>query len=451
MQPKQSVEEWNCKGINTFESHGAAWLTAATPISRADTGVAVPLETLIRDELRPLVWSLDPQMRFTARPLEYVHPSGSCTVDRVRLASGRSIDTATEARLLTINGWRKVGQLGIGDRVAIPRWIPAPTRTQEMPDPEVVMLAHMIGDGSCVRRQPIRYASIDEENLAAVTEAAMHFGITPIRDEYAAARVTTLRLPAPYRLTHGRRNPIAKWLDELGLFGLRSYEKFVPERVFGMPTDQVAIFLRHLWATDGSARWDRTGKQARIYYTSTSRRLIDDVSDLLLRLGVHGRIRLVPKAGYRDCWHLTIDGGDNQITFLEDIGAHGTRGITAAECLAELDTMTSNPNVDTVPKEVWNIVRTLLSARKMTHREFQAAMGTKFCGSTMWKHSPSHQRLARAADILEAPELAMLCTDDVFWDRITAITDLGEQPVYSVTVPGTENLIAQGVPVYAGW
>ncbi|MFF0634104.1 hypothetical protein ACFYTS_16535 [Nocardia sp. NPDC004151] len=52
----------------------------------------------------------------------------------------------------------------------------------EMPDPEVILLAHMIGDGSCVKRQPIRYASIDEENLAAVTAAASHFGITAVRD-----------------------------------------------------------------------------------------------------------------------------------------------------------------------------------------------------------------------------------------------------------------------------
>lgn len=78
------------------------------------------------------------------------------------------------------------------------------------------MLAHMIGDGSCVKRQPVRYAPVDEANLAAVTIAAAHFGVTPIRDEYAAARVTTLRLPAPYRLARGKRNPIAEWLDRLG-------------------------------------------------------------------------------------------------------------------------------------------------------------------------------------------------------------------------------------------
>src|SRR6185312_10578931 len=108
------------------------------------------------------------------------------------------------------------------DRLAVPRTVPEPVHTERMDDAELIMLAHMIGDGSCVKRQPVRYASIDEANLVAVAGAARHFGVTAVRDEYPSARVTTLRMPAPYRLTHGKRNPIAAWLDKLGLFGKRS-------------------------------------------------------------------------------------------------------------------------------------------------------------------------------------------------------------------------------------
>lgn len=438
------------KRATSFESCGPDGLTAESRIARADDGTFVSLGTLIDSGERPLVWSLDERMRFVARPLEEISSCGRGEIVRVHLASGRSIDAAKTTRMLTINGWRQSHELATDDRVAIPRWIPHTLHANEMPDPEVILLAHMIGDGSFVKRQPIRYASIDEENLGAVATAAGHFGITAVRDDYAAARVTSLRLPAPYRLARGKRNPIAAWLDDLGLFGLRSYEKFVPARIFTLPTQQIAIFLRHLWATDGSIRWDETGRQARIYYTSTSLRLINDVANLLLRLGVHGRIRLVPKAGYRDCWHLKIDGGANQTTFLEDIGAHGSRGTAGDICLAELDTMTFNPNVDTIPREIWDRVRTLLLTRGISHREFQSAMGTKFCGSTMWKHSPSRERLARAANILDAPELAMLCTNDVFWDRITEITSVGEQEVFSVSVVGTENIVADSVSVHAG-
>ena len=141
-----------------------------------------------------------------------------------------------------------------------------------------------------------------------------------MRDDYAAARVTTLRLPAPYHLTHGKRNPIAAWLDGLGLFGKRSYEKFVPQEVFALPNDQIALFVRHLWATDGSVIWNRSTDAAQIYYASTSRRLIDDLMLLLLRLGILSRTARVRKSGYRDCWHLYIDRAENQTPLLDHSG-----------------------------------------------------------------------------------------------------------------------------------
>ncbi|MFE3793178.1 LAGLIDADG family homing endonuclease [Nocardia tengchongensis] len=450
MQTSHAPQEPNSKGTKNFGSGGLGSLPASAEVHRADNGAAVSLKALLHSGERPPVWSLNERMRHIPRPLADVFACGQAEVTEVRLASGRLIEVASGSRMLTIDGWRRRDELAVDDRIAIPRWIPAPLATDEMPDPEVILLAHMIGDGSCVKRQPIRYASIDEENLSAVATAATHFGITAIRDEYAAARVTTLRLPAPYRLTHGRRNPVAAWLDGLGLFGLRSYEKFIPERVFALPTAQVAIFLRHLWATDGSIRWDARGHQARIYYASTSWRLICDVANLLLRLEVHGRIKRVRKPGYRDCFHLTIDGVDNQSTFLCDIGAHGARGIAGEAALAHLNTMDSNPNVDTIPKEIRIRIKSLLEARGMTHREFQAAMSSRYSGSNFWKYSPSRWRLSRAADILGAPELAAFCNNDLFWDRITAITDLGRQDVFAAYVPGTENLVAQGVSVYAG-
>ncbi|WP_433196835.1 replicative DNA helicase [Nocardia sp. CA-107356] len=423
-------------------------LPASTRILRADNGGETTLGELIASGEQPLVWSLDERMRMVARPMVKVFPSGRKEVFRLRLASGRQVEATGNHPFLTVDGWIPLEKLSVGDRLATPRLVPGPVHTSRMADAEVILLAHMIGDGSCVKRQPIRYASIDEENLDAVTAAARHFGVAAVRDEYAAARVTTLRLPAPYQLTHGRRNPIAAWLDELGLFGLRSYEKFVPQQVFSLPNDQIALFLKHLWATDGSVRWDAKERQARVYYASTSRRLIDDVAQLLLRLGVHGRIKNVRKAGYRDCWHLTIDGSENQTTFLRDIGVHGARGRSAQSALTELEPMVRNTNVDTVPKEVWTQVRSLLATKHMTHREFSAAIGSRFCGSTMWKRSPSRARLARVAAVLDDADIEMLATNDVFWDKVVEITSTGEQDVYDGTVPGTHNFVAQGISVH---
>jgi replicative DNA helicase len=423
-------------------------LTRGTRVLRADTGAEITFGELLESGELPIVWSLDERMRMVPRPMARVFPSGVKEVFRLRLASGRAVEASANHPFLTVDGWVRLGDLQPGERIAVPRRVPEPLDPQPLPEAEVMLLAHLIGDGSFVRRQPIRYASTDEANLRTVTEAARHFGITAVRDDRPAARCTSLRLPAPFHLTHGERNPIAAWLDELGLFGLRGHEKFVPVRLFQVPNEQVALFLRHVWATDGSVRWDDTAGIARIYYASTSRRLVHDIAQLLLRLGVQPRIEQVGKAGYRDSWHLHIYGVENQLRFIEDVGVHGLRGLAAQISGDNLRRLSGNPNVDTVPREIWERVRLILAGQRMTHREFAAAMGSRFCGSTMWKHAPSRARLARVAAVLDDAGLDLMATNDVFWDNIIEIDSLGEQPTFDATVPGRHNFVANGIIVH---
>ena len=193
-------------------------LTGDTRILRADTGAEVTLSELLASGERNVpVWSLDERLRLTPRTMTHAFPSGVREVFRVRLTSGRQVQATANHPFLTYDGWRPLGEITVGCRVAVPRHTPGPLAERPMPEPEIIMLAHLLGDGSFVRCQPIRYASTDEANLAAVATAARHFGITPARDDYAAARCTSLRLPSPYRLARGRRNPVAVWLDSLGL------------------------------------------------------------------------------------------------------------------------------------------------------------------------------------------------------------------------------------------
>jgi replicative DNA helicase len=351
-------------------------LTGSTRLLRADTGAEVTFgELLASGEPGVQLWSFDERMRMVPREMSAVFPSGTKEVFRLRLRSGREVEATANHRFLTMDGWCPLADLVVGDRLATPRRTPPPLQPVPMPEERVVLLAHLIGDSSSVRRQPLRYASGDEANLQAVTAAAASFGITAVRDEYPAARCVSLRLPAPHRLTHGRRNPVAAWLDELGLFGLRSHEKFVPAPVFALPDGQLALFLRHLWATGGAVSWDERNGTGRIYYSSTGRRLVDDVSRLLLRFGILTRLERVRKTGYRDGWHLHVTGAEHQHAFAQFVGVYGARGEAVVRVAERLASIAANTDVDTVPKQVRTQVRTLLSAQELTHREFSAGMG----------------------------------------------------------------------------
>jgi replicative DNA helicase len=424
-------------------------LPAETRILRADTGAETTMGELFESGATDVpVWSLDDNLRYVSRHLTHVFSTGKKQVFQLTTSSGKTIRATANHPFLTFDGFRPLGELAPGDRIGVPRHVPAPDRMTIWEDEKVTLLAHLIGDGSFVKRQPLRYASIDEANLRAVTAAALHFGVVAVRDEYPAARCTTLRLRAPFPLTHGRRNPIAAWLDELGLFGLRSHEKFVPAPVFCLPKKQISQFLHHLWATDGSVTVAKSGRGGRIYYASTSRQLVDDVSRLLLRFGISCRIRRVEKAGYRDGWTLDISGVDDQRRFLGEIGVHGHRGEAAERLLEIVRGLSGNTNVDTIPKEVWERVRDVLAERGMSHRAFAAAMGSAFCGSTLWKHAPSRERLGRVAAILGDADLEMHAVNDLLWDEIVSIEAGAVEEVYDATVLGGHNFVAEGIALH---
>ena len=185
-----------------------------------------------------------------------------------------------------------------------------------------------------------------------------------------------------------------------------------------------------------------------ISYASTRRRLVDDVSRLLLRFGVLSRLERTRRPGYRDCWRLDVTGSEHQRAFVEVVGVHGARSDAARALGERLRDVAANTNLDTVPREVWSRVREVLSEQHMTHRSVAAAMGSRFCGSTRWKHAPSRSRLARAAAVLHDADLEMLATNDVFWDEIVEVTNVGEQEVFDATVPGTANFVADGIIVH---
>jgi replicative DNA helicase len=421
-------------------------LTAETKILRADTGAEVRLGDLVQSgEVNVPVWSLDDRLKLVPSTLTRAFPTGNQEVFLVRLRSGREVTATATHPFLTLDGWRELGDLAAGARVATPRQVPPPLVERPLAEAEIVLLAHMLGDGSFVRNQPIRYASTGEENLRAVSDAARHFGVRAIRDEHAAARCTSLRLPAPYHLTHGRRNPIAAWLDSLGLFGLRSHETFVPDDIFTLPRHQVALFLHHLWSTDGGVWWDEKVGQARIYYASTSRELIDDVAQLLLRFNIMSRIKEVTKGAYRPGYQLLIYGAENQLRFLNEIGVNGGRATQGVKARQRLSVLVGNTNIDTIPREVWTRIRLALAERGRSQRQYAAALGTQFCGTTLWKHAPSRTRLSKVAAVLENADLELLATNDVFWDEIGSVESLGERQVYDATVAETHNFIANGM------
>jgi len=84
----------------------------------------------------------------------------------------------------------------------------------------------------------------------------------------------------------------------------------------------------------------------------------------------------------------------------------------------------------------------------LTTRRVQAAIGTAYCGSTLYKSNLSHERAARVAEVVGSEHLTTLARSDVYWDEVLGIEPDGEEEVYDLTVEGLHNFVAGDIVVH---
>ncbi|MEG4419885.1 replicative DNA helicase [Microcoleus sp. LAD1_D5] len=427
-------------------------LTGDSLVMLADTGVRVPIRELV-GKSGFTVWALnEASMQLEKAVVSNAFATGVKPVLRLQTRLGRAIRATGNHKFLTIQGWRRLDELKIGDRIALPRYISS-SFIQSMDNAQIALLGHMIGDGCTLPRHVIQYTTREEDLANTVANLAIEvFGeriiprICKERDWYQ------VYLPAAYHLTHNVRNPVTEWLDALGVFGLRSHQKFVPNQIFEQPQEAIALFLRHLWCTDGCIKTGR-GKchYPSVYYASSSEKLARDVQSLLLRLGINARLFLSPQPGKgRDQHQVWVTGRPDLDKFIHLIGAVGNYKQQALTEIAEyIEIRSSNTNRDVIPRDVWKMYAVpAMQQFGLTTRQMQAQLGNLYCGTTLYKHNLGRERAFRLATIVKSDELALLSKSDIYWDEIASIEVDGEAEVYDLTVPALHNFVANDIIVH---
>ncbi len=413
-------------------------VTGDTLVSLAD-GRRVPIASLVGTT--PRVLSMTPDGKIVEAVSDKVWKVGTRPVFKVTLASGRTIRATGRHRLYAASGWERVETLRPGDRVALARSLPEPASTERWPDLRVALLGQLIGDGSYLSGQPMRYATQSEENSAIVARAASEeFGCEVKR--YRGRR-SWHQLLISGNGTRWKPKGVNAWLRELGVFGQRSHEKRIPEAAFRLPNDQIALLLQHLWATDGSI-WtrDKGGGSDNVYFATNSVGLADDVAGLLVRLGIVARVYTAKKGGYRPYYHVAVSGSRDQRRFLEVVGAFGPRCEQASRLRQALDGRRTSTNVDTVPIEFFDQVKTVMKSQGVTTSALSILRGVSTNGSAAYAFAPSREHFAEYAELLDNDGLREIAYCDIFWDRIRSIEPDGREEVFDLTVPGPSSWLA---------
>jgi replicative DNA helicase len=416
-------------------------VTGETPVWLAD-GRRVPIRDLVGQT--PEVWAMSDDQKIVKAKTDLVWSKGVRQVFRVALASGRSLRATSNHLVFTGDGWKAVGQLAQGSRVAIGRHFPSVANPVVWSDAQIALLGHLVGDGSYLKNQPLRYTTASEANSKLVSECAIALGSTVKR---YPGRGNWHQLLISGNGNRWQAAGVGAWLKGLGIHGQRSHQKHLPAEVFQFSNAQIGLLLKHLWATDGciSVRPKNQRGAPVVNFTTCSQLLANDVAALLLRLGIVARTCQIQQRIGRHIYSVNVSGCEQQALFLAKVGAFGPRE-APAKLLAERVAVTrANPNVDTLPQQVFEKVRAAMGAQGISQRKMAAMRGTAYGGISHFKFSPSRATLNSYADLLSNESLKTWANSHLFWDQVVAVGLEGEEEVFDMTVPGPASWLADGI------
>ena len=190
--------------------------------------------------------TLQANWRFTwTQPSAFVD-DGIKPVYQVTTRLGRTIKTTLTHPFLTINGWRSLGTLRSGNKIAVPRQIKAFGNNAISPA-KVKLLAYLIGDG-CLTKTCPEFTNSNPVLRQDFKDAVASFGEFDFDNN---------------------SNGLTLWLKKLNLWSKDAHGKVIPQLIFTLKPNLIALFLNRLFATDGWATVLNSG-QSQLGYATVS-------------------------------------------------------------------------------------------------------------------------------------------------------------------------------------
>ncbi|HXF23785.1 MAG TPA: LAGLIDADG family homing endonuclease, partial [Gemmatimonadaceae bacterium] len=376
-----------------------------------------------------------------------VMDNGVRPVYRLRTRSGREIEATSNHPLLTFDGWRELGELAIGQHIAVPRKLEI-AGAEIWPDHEVVALGHLLAEGNLCHPHGLYFYNQDQSAIANFVAAA---------EKFRNVACTISRHKETDYVYTGRRNRrepngIFEWARGLGLLGKNARNKEIPGDAFALANPQLGLLLARMWEGDGHVNLN--GRSA--FYATASKRLAHQVSHVLLRLGIVPRLREVdfPYKDGRVGYQVFVTGNENLRAFADKVAVHmlpgSKRDRANAVVLAHTATTSSK---DTVPSSVYGSIASARERACVTWPEVAAATSMAVGNlrpSAALAHNGGYTRatVAKLASYFDSEELYRVSESDVLWDPVVSIEPLGEMRTYDLEVEGTHNFVANDIIVH---
>ncbi|HEX5462545.1 MAG TPA: error-prone DNA polymerase [Steroidobacteraceae bacterium] len=416
-----------------------------TRVLDADTGRWLTIDEIISGQAQiRTTLACDEELRLRKRQVVAIRASGEKPVLRLKTALGHSIMATAEHPFRTMEGWSKLGELQVGDHVAVARTLPLALR-RRWPRYKILVLADLIAEGNLCHPSTFYFYTIERWHWQEFVKAVEKFPNTRAVVNYhrncLSVRVRRI----------DRRRPIGavEWVRSLGMWGHGAREKRLPSEVFELCDANVALLIARLWEGDGTF-----SMAGHVDYDTASSRFATEVQHLLLRLGIVSRLyRCVRIYRGKRINHnvVTITGEEPLQRFWRCIGRRFLDPEKRRRSKALAARRNGRMSRDIIPVEVRTIIRrerdklglswvTIGRAAGLCIREIQTRGGAKI--------GFRRSVIGRLAKYLGSRELSRLANSNVYWDRIVEIETVGKRETYDLQIEGNHNFLANNFIVH---
>lgn len=297
-------------------------LLGDTVIRDAITGQKYSLQQLAqRPTQTPIhVHALNEDGSISVHLLSKAFPSGSKVVYELQTSGGHTISASGNHPFYTRLGWVRLDALKEGDEIALPRRLAVVGSPQALSEAEVVLLGHFL-----LRDRCLVTAEADLQRLQKAFFDKFGQGPKVIREGGAYM----------VRAVPEGHGSMALWHASA-----IAHKEGVLEAIATSPDDQVCLFLRCFWATEGSMGHAPDGSP-ELCCSITGREAAEAMRFLLLRLGIQSSLEHCPASGGAPAQWMRIHIKDpvSQGTFFARVAGFAPAGSAKEATQSSSDTL----------------------------------------------------------------------------------------------------------------